>query len=649
MEEMSKLLDSVDSPEDLKRLGIRGLPLLAREIRDLITETVEKTGGHLASNLGVVELTLALHYVFDFSKDRLVWDVGHQCYTHKIITGRKALFGTLRQHGGLCGFPDKNESIYDPFHSGHAGTAISTALGLACGDSHTGEDRHIVAVVGDGAIATGMAFEALNHGGVLEKNLLVVLNDNEMSISPSVGAMAGYFNRIRQSKIFGQLRREMKTILEKIPLIGTRMQTGIHHLQEIIAKGLVPGYLFEELGFQYFGPVSGHKIKTLIRTLNLIKGREGPKLLHVFTQKGRGHGLATRHPARYHSHKAAAPVGTETGKVTKEFRRQGRKTYTEAFSDTLIKLAERDRRIVAITAAMPDGTGLDRFAERFPDRCYDVGIGEQHAVGLACGLSAAGMKPVVAIYSTFLQRAYDQLFHELCLQDADVTLAIDRAGIVGGDGATHQGVFDIAYLRHIPGSVLMAACDAGEMEKMLEFAIRTHGVVALRYPRAACPERSMERCHGPVAMGKGVLLRDGSDGAIVAYGAMVYPVLEAAGLLAAEGINPAVVNARFAKPLDEDLFVNLAERQPFILAVEDHSVTGGFGSALAELIMDRGVAGATVLRLGVPERFIEHGDRSVLLKETNLSPQGIYERFKNISAEIRGRAGKLRFRTGREQ
>ena len=646
-EKTSRLLDEINSPGDLKRLNIRQLPLLAGEIRSQIIETVEKTGGHLASNLGVVDLTLALHYVFDFSEDRLVWDVGHQCYAHKLLTGRKERFGTLRQYRGLCGYPDKNESAYDPFNSGHAGTSISTALGLACGKSS--QDRHVVAVVGDGALATGMAFEAMNHAGALKKNLLVILNDNKMSISPSVGALADYFNRIRQSMIFGQARRELKAVLEKIPLIGDKMRKSIHSLQEIVAKGLVPGYFFEELGFQYFGPENGHKIKPLIKTLREIKDREGPKLLHVLTQKGRGHGLASRHPARYHSHKAAEPVGTEVGKITREFHRQGQRSYTKIFSDTLIRLAAGNERITAITAAMPDGTGLDRFAEKYPDRYYDVGICEQHAVGLACGLSEAGMKPVIAIYSTFLQRAYDQLFHELCLQEADVTLAIDRAGIVGGDGATHQGIFDIAYLRHLPGTVLMAACDAGETEKMLDFAIRTHGIVALRYPRAACPEKSMEHCQGTVSMGKGVLLREGGDGAIIAYGSMVYPALEAARLLAEEGVDAAVVNARFAKPLDEALLLGLAEEQPFLLTVEDHVLSGGFGSAVTEMLADKQVLNTPVFRMGVHKGLIEHGSRCEILKTIGLGPQGICSRFREAAASAHERTGGIRYRTENEQ
>ena len=500
---MTGLLDKVNSPEDLKKLQPDDLPQLAGEIRSLITRTVERTGGHLGSNLGVVDLTVALHYVFDFAKDRLVWDVGHQCYAHKILTGRKEIFGSLRQYHGLCGFPDRKESIYDAFNSGHAGTSISTALGLACGDMHENRDRHVVALIGDGAMSAGMAFEALNHSGALNKNLLVILNDNKMSISKSVGALANYFNRIRQSRLFGHARKETKLILDKIPLIGGKMQKALHSLKEIVAKGLVPGYLFEEMGFQYFGPMSGHKIKEMIETLEEIKDREGPKLLHVMTQKGRGHGPAVLDPENYHSRKAVIPVGTEAGTITREIPRQEGKPFTAAFSETLIEMARKDEKIFAITAAMPSGTGLEEFAEEFPERYFDVGMCEQHGLGLATGLSMSGVKPVVAIYSTFLQRAYDQVFHELCLQDANVTLAIDRAGIVGGDGATHQGMFDIAYLRHLPGTVLMAACDEGEMAKMLRFAVETPGITALRYPRAGVSAPVRRKMHGDYRDGQG--------------------------------------------------------------------------------------------------------------------------------------------------
>ena len=629
---MTGLLDKINSPEDLKKLPLDDLPQLAGEIRSLITRTVERTGGHLGSNLGVVDLTLALHYVFDFAKDRLVWDVGHQCYAHKILTGRKEIFGSLRQYHGLCGYPDRKESVYDASNSGHAGTSISTALGLACGDMHEKRDRYVVAVVGDGAIAAGMAFEALNHSGALRKNLLVILNDNKMSISRSVGALANYFNRIRQSRLFGQARRETKLILDKIPLIGGKMQKALHSLKEIVAKGLVPGYLFEEMGFQYFGPMSGHKIKDMIEALEEIKDREGPKLLHITTQKGRGHGPAVLDPENYHSRKAVISVGTEEGTITREIARQEGKSYTAVFSETLAEMAREDEKIFAITAAMPGGAGLEEFAEEFPERYFDVGICEQHGLGLAGGLGMSGVKPVVALYSTFLQRGYDQVFHDLCLQGVDVTLAIDRAGIVGGDGATHQGMFDVAYLRHLPGTVLMAACDEREMAKMLRFAVGSPGVTALRYPRATCPHPTDEKCMGPIEMGKAVALRQGGDGAIVAYGAMVYPALRAAEMLAEDGVEAAVINARFAKPLDERMLDDLAGRQPFLLTVEDHVITGGFGSAVLEYVSERHPHGVQVVRMGIPERFIEHGARDRILGDLGLNARGIRDRFKAAMA-----------------
>ncbi len=644
---MTELLDNINSPADLKKLPHEDLSQLAGELRSMITHTVERTGGHLGSNLGVVDLTVALHYVFDFAKDRLVWDVGHQCYAHKILTGRKDIFGSLRQYNGLCGFPDRNESIYDASNAGHAGASISTALGLACGDMHEKRNRYAVAVIGDGALAAGMAFEALNHGGALNKNLLVILNDNKMSISRSVGALANYFNRIRQSRLFGQARKETKLILDKIPLIGGKMQKALHSLKEIVAKGLVPGYLFEEMGFQYFGPMSGHKISEIIETLNEIKDREGPKLLHVMTQKGRGHGPAVLDPENYHSCKASVPVGIEQGKITREFGQQKGESFTAVFSQALTDLARKDESIFAITAAMPNGTGLEGFAEEFPERYFDVGICEQHGLGLAGGLSMSGMKPVMAIYSTFLQRGYDQIFHDLCLQDADVTLAIDRAGIVGGDGATHQGMFDIAYLRHLPGTILMAASDAGEMKKMLRFAVGTHGVVALRYPRAACPHSTNERSMGAIELGKAVMLKEGNDGAILAYGPMVYTALQAAEMLNEEGINATVINARFAKPLDEKMLGTLAATQPFILTVEDHVVTGGFGSAVLEYISDKHSLKTAVVRLGIPERFIEHGPRNRILKDLGLNARGICDRFK--AAMATARQDKPSLKTGMEK
>ncbi|RKY28982.1 MAG: 1-deoxy-D-xylulose-5-phosphate synthase [Planctomycetota bacterium] len=632
------LLPGINSPDDLKRLSMKDLTRLAREVRELITRVVTRTGGHLASNLGVVELIIALHRVYDFSVDRLIFDVGHQCYAHKILTGRREAFETLRTYKGLSGYPKREESVYDTFDTGHAGTAISMALGLECGDRLNGINRHAVALVGDGAIASGMAFEALNHGGTLKSDVLVVLNDNEMSISRSVGALSDYFNRLRQGKLFGEARKEVHVVLKDIPVIGEKMQKALLHLQQIIARGLVPGYFFEELGFQYFGPVNGHKIKSLIRTIENIKDREGPKLLHVLTQKGRGHKQAVRQPTRYHS-RSATRIKTEDDELMKEYVGQGERSYTEVFSEALCKLAREDERIVAITAAMPDGTGLSKFAGEFPDRYHDVGLCEQHAVGLASGMSAAGIKPVVAVYSTFLQRAYDQVFHDLCLQKADAVLALDRAGVVGGDGMTHNGLYDIAYLRHLPGTTLMAPADAGELERMLALAVDCTGLFAIRYPRTRCPREDINHTKPDVEIGRGEILRDGRDGAIIAYGAMVCPALDAARLLDEEGVHTTVVNARFAKPLDELLLLQVVEGHPFAVTVEDHAIAGGFGSAVLEMLSANGVDSSHVVCLGVPDMFVEHGGREILLRELGLSASGISER---IMRRFSGRGAESR-------
>lgn len=632
------LLPGIQTPADLKRLSPGDLQRVADEVRKRISSVVEQTGGHLSSNLGVVELVVALHYVYDFSWDRLIFDVGHQCYAHKILTGRNSGFESLRAFGGVSGYPRRDESMYDACDTGHAGTAISTALGLERGDRLNGVKRRIVALVGDGAIASGMAFEALNHGGTLDTNVLVVLNDNKMSIAHSVGALSNYFTRIRQGKLFGKARKDIYALLKDIPVIGEKMQKGLKHLQQIIARGLVPGYLFEELGFQYYGPVNGHKIRSLIELLNNIKDREGPKLIHVMTKKGRGHEDAEREPRQYHSH-AAARVKTEDGEILREFAGQGEKSYTEVFSEAIVNIARRDRKVVAITAAMPDGSGLAKFGAEFPDRYFDVGICEQHAIGLAGGLSAAGLKPVAAIYSTFLQRAYDQVFHDLCLQGGNAVLAIDRAGIVGGDGPTHHGLFDIAYLRHIPGMTLMAPADGGELVKMLELAVAQKGVFAIRYPRATCPHTDISHTRPHVEIGRGEVLREGADGAIIAYGAKVCPALDAADMLEKRGLRVTVVNARFAKPLDEPLIIKTVESHPFVITVEDHAQSGGFGSAVLEMLSANGVDSSRVLCLGVQDKFVQHGSRELLLREEGLSAFAICERVMRRFAERDARAG----------
>ncbi|OQZ04506.1 MAG: 1-deoxy-D-xylulose-5-phosphate synthase [Candidatus Brocadia sp. UTAMX1] len=621
---MSKLLDSVEYPEDLKKLKLEELPKLAAEIRELIVNVVSKNPGHLSSNLGVVELTMALHYCFDFKKDRLVWDVGHQAYVHKILTGRKTKFPTLRQYNGLSGFPDKNESEYDPFTCGHSGDAISSALGMSCASAILGEKKSIVAIVGDGAIGAGMSLEALNHAGYLKKNLLVVLNDNEMSISNTVGAFSKYLNKIRTAPIYMDIRKEVHNLLKVFPVLGKPVEKTMEHIVELIQGGGVPGQIFKDLGFNYFGPIDGHDFRILTDTLNNIKHLEGPVLLHVITEKGRGFEPAYQNPAQYHS---AGKFEMCNGKI-KEISSDSKKiAYTKVFGNTLVELAKIDPKVVGITAAMPDGTGIVSFGKKFPDRFYDVGICEQHAVGLANGLSAGGLKPVVAIYSTFLQRAYDQVFHDICLQRHSVVFVLDRAGIVGNDGPTHNGIFDIAYLRNLPEIILMAPKDGDELKSMLKIALESGKPAAIRYPKEDIPEEKLSPHYKKFEIGKAEVLREGSDGVLLAYGAMVYRCMQAAEKLNKKGIDVTVVNARFAKPLDKELILRLVRNNKLILTVEDHALMGGFGSAVLELVSDAGENLNKIMRAGIPDRFMEHGPRNLILKNIGLDEDGIAGRF----------------------
>ena len=621
---MSKLLDSVEYPEDLKKLKIADLPKLAAEIRELIVDVVSKNPGHLSSNLGVVELTIALHYCFDFKRDKIVWDVGHQAYVHKILTGRRSKFPTLRQYKGLSGFPDKNESLYDPFTCGHSGNAISAALGMSCADSILGYKRSIVAVVGDGAIGAGMSFEALNHAGDLKKNLLVVLNDNEMSISNTVGAFSKYLNKIRTAPLYADIKKEVHNLLNVLPVFGKPVGKTLEHVVELLRRGAIPGQIFEDLGINYFGPIDGHNFQILIETLNDIKHLEGPVLLHVITEKGRGFEPACQNPTQYHS---AGKFEMCNGKILETANEPKKISYTKVFGDTLIELAKADLKVVGITAAMPDGTGIAPFGKKFPDRFYDVGICEQHAVGLANGLSVGGLKPVVAIYSTFLQRAYDQVFHDICLQRNGVVFALDRAGIVGNDGPTHNGVFDIAYLRNLPEIILMAPKDGNELKTMLKIALDSGRAVAIRYPKDDCPDKEMSPQYKTIEIGKAEVLRKGADGVLLAYGAMVYRCLHAAEKLSEKGIEVTVVNARFAKPLDKALILDLVRNHKLIATVEDHALMGGFGSAVLELVTEEREDAGKVIRMGIPDRFIEHGPRNLILKNIGLDEDGIADKF----------------------
>ncbi|NUO09249.1 MAG: 1-deoxy-D-xylulose-5-phosphate synthase [Candidatus Brocadia sp.] len=621
---MNKLLDCIEYPEDLKKLKLEELPKLATEIRELIVDVISKNPGHLSSNLGVVELTIALHYCFDFKKDKIVWDVGHQAYVHKILTGRKSKFPTLRQYRGLSGFPDKNESVYDPFTCGHSGNAISAALGLSCADAIAGCKRSVIAVVGDGAIGAGMSLEALNHAGDLKKNLLVVLNDNEMSISNTVGAFSKYLNKIRTAPLFADLKKEARNLLNLLPVFGKPVEKTLEHVVELIRRGAVPGQIFEELGFNYFGPIDGHNFRILIETLNDMKHLEGPVLLHVVTEKGRGFEPAYKNPTQYHS---SGKFEMCNGKIMHSANEPKKISYTNVFGDALVELATADAKVVGITAAMPDGTGIVSFGKKFPDRFYDVGICEQHAVGLANGLSAGGLKPVVAIYSTFLQRAYDQVFHDICLQRNKVVFTLDRAGIVGNDGPTHNGVFDISYLRNLPEIILMAPKDGNELKSMLKIALDAGKTVAIRYPKEDIPDGKLNPHYKTFEIGKAEVLRDGADGVLLAYGAMVYRCLQAAEKLSEKGIEVTVVNARFAKPLDRELILELVRNHKLIITVEDHALMGGFGSAVLELVSDEKEDAGKIIRMGIPDRFMEHGPRNFILKNIGLDENGIADKF----------------------
>ncbi|KAB2835955.1 MAG: 1-deoxy-D-xylulose-5-phosphate synthase [Candidatus Brocadia sp.] len=621
---MNKLLDSIEYPEDLKKVKLEDLPKLAAEIRELIVDVVSKNPGHLSSNLGVVELTIALHYCFDFKRDKLVWDVGHQAYVHKILTGRKSKFPTLRQYKGLSGFPDKSESEYDPFTCGHSGDAISAALGMSCADAILGESRSVVAVVGDGAIGAGMSFEALNHVGDLKKKLLVVLNDNEMSISNTVGAFSKYLNKIRTAPIYVDMRKEVHNLLKVVPVLGKSVEKTMEHVVELIQGGTVPGQIFKDLGLNYFGPIDGHDFRVLTETLNDIKHLNGPVLLHVITEKGRGFEPAYQNPAQYHS---AGKFEVCNGKIKTSSPDSQKIAYTKVFGNTLVELAKIDPKVVGITAAMPDGTGIVSFGKKFPDRFYDVGICEQHAVGLANGLSAGGLKPVVAIYSTFLQRAYDQVFHDICLQRHGVVFALDRAGIVGNDGPTHNGIFDIAYLRNLPEIVLMAPKDGNELKSMMKIALESGKPAVIRYPKEDIPEEKINSQYKKFEIGKAEVLREGTDGALLAYGAMVYRCMQAAERLSEKGVEVTVVNARFAKPLDKELILRLVRNNKLILTVEDHALMGGFGSAVLEFVSDEGENVNKIVRAGIPDRFMEHGPRNLILKNIGLDENGIAEKF----------------------
>ncbi|MGB2705262.1 MAG: 1-deoxy-D-xylulose-5-phosphate synthase [Candidatus Omnitrophota bacterium] len=619
---MQKLIDKINSPQDLKKIPTEDLPVLAGEIRELIIDVVSKTGGHLASSLGAVELAIALHYCFDMPKDKIIWDVGHQAYPHKILTGRKDAFRTLRQLGGISGFPSRAESEYDIFTCGHSATSISTALGLACGRDLKNETAKIIAVIGDASLANGMALEALNHAGHLRKDLMIILNDNELSISRSVGALSRYLNKIMSNPMYNRVRRRMQILVKRIPFFGFRAFKAARRLEESLKNLLLPGMFFEGFGFRYFGPIDGHNINELISRLRDLSKLREPVILHVLTRKGKGCRFAEENPSLYHS---AAPFEKHTGRA---LGKKGPESFTEVFSNKIVDLAEKDEKIVAVTAAMPDGTGLSGFSKQFPNRFYDVGIAEEHAVAFSAGLAREGLKPIVVIYSTFLQRGYDQIIHDVSLQNLPVIFCLDRAGLVGEDGPTHHGVFDIAYLRHIPNLVVMAPRDALELEAMLEFAVKAGKPVAIRYPRGSAASHLSGSSFQKIELGKAELLREGRDIAIFAVGSMVSIAVKAADLLSSGGIEASVVNARFIKPLDKEIIEKITKRIKRIVTLEEGVATGGFGSALLEFFERENIKDISVERMGLPDHFITHGKREQLLKEYHLTADEICETIK---------------------
>ncbi len=604
------LLETINSPEDLRQLPEVALTEIARELREVIIKTVSKTGGHLASNLGVVELTLALHYIFNTPHDKLIWDVGHQAYTHKLLTGRRDNFDTLRQYKGISGFPKQAESRYDAFDTGHSSTSISAGLGVALAKNLKNDPNRIISIIGDGSMTGGLAFEALNQAGHLDKDLIVILNDNEMSISPNVGALSSFLSRKMTSERVVRAKGEIKQILKSFSNVGENILQILKRSEESFKSFFTPGMLFEALKFEYIGPIPGHDMEALLETFRNVRNyNHGPILIHVLTTKGKGYPPAEKNPGDYHG---VGPFDIKTGQPYKSG--SAAISYTECFGNTVIELAEKDPKIVTITAAMPAGTGLQKFAGRFPDRFFDVGIAEEHGVTFAAGLATEGMKPIVAIYSTFLQRSLDQIIHDVCLQDLPVTFAIDRGGVVGDDGPTHHGVFDLSYLRFIPNMVLMAPKDEGEMRHMLYTAVQHDGPAAVRYPRGSGEGVELAADLEALPIGRGELLREGSDILLLPIGNRVYPALEAAQGLEKLGISTAVINPRFIKPLDRELIMEWARKTGRIITIEDNARQGGFGSSILELLSRRDETEITCRTLGYPDHFIEHGPQQILWK-----------------------------------
>jgi len=618
------LLEYIDKPEQLHTLNIDQLEQLAGELREYIIKTVSQTGGHLAPSLGAVELTLALYSTFHLPVDKVVWDVGHQAYAHKILTGRREQFKKLRQKGGITGFPCRKESAYDAFGVGHASTSISGALGMAAARDILGRGEHIIAVIGDGAMTGGEAFEALNHAGDLKKNLIVVLNDNGMSIDCNVGAMSEYLSKIRVAPQYRQVKEDLKGFLRSIPHIGDTVVKTAEYLKDGMRAVLVPGEIFEEMGFVYVGPIDGHNISAMKDVFERVRLIDGPVLVHVHTKKGKGYLPAELQPDKFHG---VGKFDIPSGKVIKASGKPP--TYTSVFSDAIVTLAEKNTSIAAITAAMPEGTGLKRFSELYPERYFDVGIAEEHAVTLAAGMATAGIHPVVAIYSSFAQRSYDQLMHDVCLQNLPVTLCLDRAGLVGADGATHHGAFDLSYLRTMPGMVVMAPKDENELRHMLYTAVNYEGPAAVRYPRGEGIGVPLDSDFNELEIGKAEVIRDGGSIAILAVGTMVSAACKTAELLLKRGINCTVVNMRFIKPLDKECILQMADKMEAIVTMEENVLNGGFGSAVVELLADEGRS-IPVLRFGIPDEFIEQGTQSELREQCGLTPEQMSEKINDM-------------------
>ena len=638
-----RFISEINSPADLRQLKVEDLQEVADEIRAFIIDTCSRIGGHTGASLGAVELAVAMHYVFDTPNDRLVWDVGHQAYAHKILTGRRDELHTIKQPGGLSGFLRRDESEFDTFGAGHASTSVSAGLGMAIARDLNKQDFHVCALIGDSSLAGGMAMEAINQAGHLKSRLIVLLNDNEMSIAPAVGALSRYLNRIKEAQSYQHLKEEIGDALGSVPGIGGSLRRAAKSFKDAIAAAVLPGALVNELGFKYIGYVDGHNVPMLVAALEEAKKvDDGPVIVHALTTKGKGFPNPEKNYYAYH---ATGPFDPKTGLPYKSTK-VAAPSYTQVFGETMCELMAADEKIVALTAAMPDGTGIDKVLEKFPDRAFDVGIAEQHAVTFCAGMACEGLKPVAAIYSTFLQRGFDQVIHDVCLQDLNVTFAMDRAGIVGADGPTHHGLLDIAYFRGYPNIILMAPKDEAEMRDMMLTAIEHPGPAALRYPRGSGAGADISAPPQKLEVGKGEILRHGEGVAILAYGSMVMPAMQAAEKLAADGIQATVVNARFVKPLDEALITDLARNHDLIVTAEEAYLAGGFGSAVLELLEEKGLLEATtVVRLGVPDEIVTHGDPADLLHGYGLSAAGIAEKVKStLDALSRKNEGNKRLR-----